>query len=117
MKIHFIGVAFLCIALGAGGYLISRNDTQLAPPGPKTLSSVPKKRSGADACRCQGCGCKGGPGWRDASGYCVGRRSMTERCGSPPSTRCTYEGARQVCSNELEIVIYVYPYYCTRDGA
>jgi hypothetical protein len=29
-------------------------------------------------------------------------RNMTERCGLPPSTRCTYEGARQVCWDQLE---------------
>ena len=96
MKLLFVGVAFLCIALGAaGGYLMSRNDKQIAQPEP--VLSVSKKGSGTDVCRCQGCGCKGGPGWRDANGHCVGKRNMTERCGSPPSTRCTYEGARQVC--------------------
>ena len=49
-------------------------------------------------CRCQGCGCKGGPGWRDKSGRCVSHSSLIRDCGTPPSTRCTYEGARQVCA-------------------
>jgi hypothetical protein len=49
------------------------------------------------ACRCTGCGCKGGPGWRGPGGQCVSHASLTKECGSPPSSRCTYEGARQVC--------------------
>jgi hypothetical protein len=49
------------------------------------------------ACRCQGCGCKGGPGWRGQNGQCVSHANLTKDCGSPPSTRCTYEGAQQVC--------------------
>jgi hypothetical protein len=28
-------------------------------------------RSVADSCRCHGCGCKGGPGWRRQDGQCV----------------------------------------------
>ena len=64
---HFVGVALLCIALGAAGsYLMSRSDKQIDPPLPEIAPSVLKKGSGPDACRCQGCGCKGGPGWRDA---------------------------------------------------
>jgi len=50
-----------------------------------------------DSCRCQGCGCKGGPGWRGQNGQCVSHANLTKDCGSPLSTRCTYEGAQQVC--------------------
>src|SRR5437667_6300956 len=63
---------------------------------PPTSSST---RSAAtdSACRCEGCGCKGGPGWRGQNGQCVSHANLTKDCGSPPSTRCTHEGARQVC--------------------
>lgn len=42
--------------------------------------------------RCNYCGCHGGPGYRGPDGRCVGRANLTRVCGSPPSTRCTYEG-------------------------
>jgi hypothetical protein len=43
---------------------------------------------------CSGCGCKGGPGYRDPStGHCVGWRDLDRRCGHPPESRCLFEGA------------------------
>ncbi|GJE77284.1 hypothetical protein [Methylorubrum suomiense] len=41
---------------------------------------------------CNYCGCKGGPGYRAPDGKCVGKRNITKVCGSPPSTRCKFEG-------------------------
>lgn len=41
---------------------------------------------------CDYCGCRGGPGYRDADGRCVGHKALKKVCGSPPTTRCTYEG-------------------------
>jgi hypothetical protein len=68
------------------------------PPAssPPARSSWPSFARSSD-CRCQGCGCKGGSGWRDQAGRCVSNANLTRDCGSPPSTRCTHEGARQVC--------------------
>ena len=44
--------------------------------------------------RCQGCGCKGGPGYRsDATGKCVGFKALRTECGYPPTLRCTFENA------------------------
>lgn len=42
---------------------------------------------------CQGCGCRGGPGWRShRTGQCVGWAQLTRECGNPPSpARCTKE--------------------------
>ncbi|CAH1669105.1 exported hypothetical protein [Hyphomicrobiales bacterium] len=40
---------------------------------------------------CDYCGCKGGPGYRDAKGKCVGWKQLSKACGNPPTTRCTYE--------------------------
>jgi hypothetical protein len=54
----------------------------------------------AAQCRCEGCGCKGGPGWRDGSGQCVSHKQLTQVCGNPPSQRCTFEGTKQVCPSE-----------------
>jgi hypothetical protein len=67
---------------------------------PPSTSSSPRYAATDSACRCQGCGCKGGPGWRDQNGQCVSHSNLTKDCGSPPSTRCTYEGARQVCPSK-----------------
>jgi len=41
---------------------------------------------------CNYCGCKDGPGYRAPDGKCVGKRNITKLCGSPPSTRCKFEG-------------------------
>jgi hypothetical protein len=44
------------------------------------------------AVACDGCGCRGGPGYRGPDGHCVGWAKLNKICGSPP-TRCAYEGA------------------------
>jgi hypothetical protein len=41
---------------------------------------------------CQGCGCKGGPGYRAPDGHCVGFRELDKVCGNPPS-HCVFENA------------------------
>jgi hypothetical protein len=50
-------------------------------------------------CICHGCGCKGGPGWRNNStGQCVSHKQLKQVCGDPPDTsKCIYERAPQVC--------------------
>lgn len=45
---------------------------------------------------CSGCACRGGPGYRDAKGQCVGHAQLYSRCGVPPTTRCTFEGGPKV---------------------
>jgi len=42
---------------------------------------------------CQGCGCKGGPGYRGPNGQCVGFKNLDRVCGIPPTTHCTFENA------------------------
>jgi hypothetical protein len=43
---------------------------------------------------CEGCGCKGGPGYRShGSGKCVGYKQLNKECGNPPTSRCTFENA------------------------
>ncbi len=50
-----------------------------------------------DSCRCKGCGCKGGPGWRGPDGSCVPQGKLADICGSPPGVPCKQEGALRVC--------------------
>ena len=50
-----------------------------------------------DSCRCKGCGCKGGPGWRGPDGFCVSQAKLAEVCGSPAGTPCKQEAASRVC--------------------
>jgi hypothetical protein len=50
-----------------------------------------------DGCRCTGCGCKGGPGWRGPEGTCVSKASLAQICGSPPGAPCKQEAAARVC--------------------
>jgi hypothetical protein len=75
--------------------LLKPYDAKTRPDYVPPTTSAPSPL--ASTCRCIGCGCKGGAGWRDRNGNCVSRASLTRDCGSPPSTRCRYEGARQVC--------------------
>jgi hypothetical protein len=50
-------------------------------------------------CWCQGCGCKGGPGWRGPNRQCVSHRELFKVCGNPPGSPCVHEGAKQVCDS------------------
>jgi len=50
-----------------------------------------------EVCRCKGCGCKGGPGWRGPDGTCVSTAKLAEICGSPAGTPCKQEAAARVC--------------------
>ena len=50
-----------------------------------------------DACRCQGCGCKGGAGWRGPDGARVPRASLAQICGTPAGAPCKQESASRVC--------------------
>lgn len=49
------------------------------------------------ACRCKGCGCKGGSGWRGPDGTCVSTGKLEDICGSPPGASCKQEAAPRVC--------------------
>ena len=57
-----------------------------------------------DACRCKGCGCKGGPGWRGPDGFCVSQAKLAEICGSPAGTPCKQEAASRVCFGKQSAV-------------
>ena len=46
-----------------------------------------------NAAACDGCGCRGGPGYRGPDGHCVGWAKLNKICGNPP-TRCAVRGRR-----------------------
>jgi hypothetical protein len=53
-----------------------------------------KKKACVDFPRCQGCGCKGGPGYRsNSTGECVGYKTLVSECGPYPHASCTFENA------------------------
>jgi hypothetical protein len=58
-------------------------------------NSIAARIKGEGRCMapCRGCGCKGGPGYRDAKGRCVGYAGLISRCGPPPHARCRRECA------------------------
>ena len=59
--------------------------------------SAPSAGFAQEACRCKGCGCKGGPGWRGPDGACVSIAKLAEICGTPAGTPCKQEAAARVC--------------------
>lgn len=61
------------------------------------LSLLAISAASADDCRCKGCGCRGGPGWRGPDGHCVNSANMDRICGTPPGSHCTHEGVTQIC--------------------
>ena len=58
---------------------------------------APSTAVAADACRCKGCGCKGGSGWRGPDGFCVSQTKLAEVCGTPAAAPCKQEAAPRVC--------------------
>lgn len=62
---------------------------------PENKRKFKKTACGITGGKCEGCGCKGGPGYRSYStGRCVGFEQMKAQCGTPPnSTLCSFENA------------------------
>jgi len=58
---------------------------------------APSTAIAQEVCRCKGCGCKGGPGWRGPDGACVSTAKLAEICGTPAGTPCKQEAAARVC--------------------
>ncbi len=73
----------------------------LAVPTPASALDLNSIRAQAQTdCWCQGCGCKGGPGWRGPNRQCVSHRELSKVCGNPPGSPCTFEGAKQICNSQ-----------------
>jgi hypothetical protein len=51
--------------------------------------------------RCSGCGCQGGPGYRDQQGKCVGYANLLQKCGPSPHRGCRAECAPVVSGCDL----------------
>jgi hypothetical protein len=64
------------------------------PYSPRSSGRTRRSQLGARRAHDQAfaaCGDKGGPGYRSASGRCVGWADIGKTCGNPPSTKCTAE--------------------------
>ena len=75
-----------CLAAGRRGLLLLVVLLAAAP-------GVPAKEACPERPPCQGCGCKGGPGYRGPDGRCVGFKNLAKVCGEPPDSRCVFENA------------------------
>lgn len=73
---------------------VAREDAaRLCPLVPeKLVGLIAKQAEGQARCeiRCEGCGCKGGPGYRKNT-KCVGWSELIKECGPPPHARCSAE--------------------------
>jgi hypothetical protein len=68
----------------------------------KFKGAAKKDACGVQAGKCSGCGCKGGPGYRNLkTGNCVGFKNLNAECGIPPTLRCTFENARGTGANRV----------------
>jgi len=65
---------------------------QLDPQRAKAFAEA-RKAQPTCGVGCSGCGCKGGPGYRNARGHCVGYANLVRDCGPPPHDRCIRECA------------------------
>lgn len=62
--------------------------------GPNALKQETDKSCYVELPRCNGCGCKGGPGYRSIeTGKCVGYKALYKVCGTPNRSRCVFENA------------------------
>jgi hypothetical protein len=62
---------------------------------PDLVHAILPEVTGHGGCQvfCQGCGCKGGPGYRDQSHKCVSYADIIQKCGPPPHPNCIAECA------------------------
>jgi hypothetical protein len=88
-----------------GSFLLLAGHAASARAEPPSCMKLSREQSrmiadtGASKCGvgCEGCGCKGGPGYRappteiGKKGPCVGYRDLYSRCGPPPHAGCTFE--------------------------
>ncbi len=68
---------------------------------PEQLEILKKSRQGKRGCRqtCSGCGCRGGPGYRDKNGSCVSYINLISICGKD------YSNCKKECADTELICI------------
>lgn len=64
----------------------------LVSPALAAAAAAAVEGQGACKVHCEGCGCKGGPGYRGSRG-CVSWKTLIRECGPPPHSRCRRECA------------------------
>ncbi len=82
-----IVLGFSIAALAQGG---DGSACQLLTKERAAAFAIARKGSACQV-ECKGCGCKGGPGYRNAKGRCVGYKNLIRECGPPPHLRCAAE--------------------------
>lgn len=88
MGVGLVTAALLGTELAGGSHL----DARLVVPA-AVATELPRPRGNPGLPACEGCGCKGGPGYRKPNGDCVSWKQIFTVCGSPPSKCCTPEQA------------------------
>ena len=96
---RFIVLALLIVAFPHASPALAQDDEdhQLVCPllTPELVHAILPEVTGHGACkiRCTGCGCKGGPGYRDQAHNCVSYANIIQKCGPPPHLACDAECA------------------------
>jgi hypothetical protein len=88
-----VTVVFPVLAAGAQESFEDKN--RFCPlVSPELAAAIADDIKGEGRCevRCSGCGCKGGPGFRETSSeQCVSWKDLISKCGPPPHSLCTAE--------------------------
>ena len=90
-------VLFLALALFYGPPVWAQDDEDHQRVCPLLTAELVRvilpEVTGHGACkvRCSGCGCKGGPGYRDQTHQCVSYANIIQKCGPPPHLGCIAE--------------------------
>ena len=72
---------------GRRGRNLRSNPVRAAP----IIFAVLMLGAGHEAAACEGCGCRGGPGYRGPDGKCVAWDHLDSICGKPPTKHCSRE--------------------------
>ncbi len=95
--IRGLALAFLLVAIAAFPARAEDEDHQRVCPllTADLLHAIAPELAGHGSCStfCRGCGCKGGPGYRDQAKHCVGYAELLRKCGPPPHAGCVAECA------------------------
>jgi hypothetical protein len=98
-KAHILPVSVLVLSLANAPAAWPQQDEDHERVCPlltaQLLQKVLSEVTGGGSCHmfCRGCGCKGGPGYRDPDGRCVGYADLIRKCGPPPHRLCRAECA------------------------